>query len=265
MYPIIQIFGISIPTYFVWLSFTYCACLVGVVMRAKKLGYRKNEALDLAMVAIFGGFVGARLFHVALEAPGFYWSQPFHVFYFWEGGYVFYGGLAGAFFFAYKLVEYRRQNPYLWMDFATPILSGGYAVGRLACFFTGCCFGKACDLPWAMTVPSLRDGIARHPAQLYAVFLEVLVFCVILLAERRRGRDRSSRSFFHYVMGEQGSLFFLWLILHGTTRIFIEQFRDDFRGGDMLGMSVSTWISFVVVTLGVLGFVKTSRRLIQSV
>ena len=41
------------------------------------------------------------------------------------------------------------------LDLVTPSLMLGLAIGRLGCFLNGCCFGGACDLPWAVTFPAL--------------------------------------------------------------------------------------------------------------
>jgi len=50
---------------------------------------------------------------------------------------------------------------------AMPV-AAGIAVGRIACFVGGCCYGLPTDQPWGVV---FHDGIARHPTQLYeAVF-----------------------------------------------------------------------------------------------
>ena len=43
------------------------------------------------------------------------------------------------------------------------------AIGRLACFEAGCCYGTPKSLPWGVVFVSVPDahGVARHPAQLY--------------------------------------------------------------------------------------------------
>ena len=48
-------------------------------------------------------------------------------------------------------------------SFAVPV-AAAVAVGRLACFVGGCCFGKPTSLPWGVI---FHDGIPRHPTQLY--------------------------------------------------------------------------------------------------
>ena len=42
------------------------------------------------------------------------------------------------------------------------------AIGRLACFEAGCCYGTPTSLPWGVVFASVLDapGVARHPVQL---------------------------------------------------------------------------------------------------
>ncbi|MCA9606273.1 MAG: prolipoprotein diacylglyceryl transferase [Myxococcales bacterium] len=47
--------------------------------------------------------------------------------------------------------------------FAVPV-AVSIAIGRLGCFWAGCCYGAPTDLPWGI---DFGDGIARHPNQLY--------------------------------------------------------------------------------------------------
>jgi len=70
-----------------------------------------------------------------------------------QGGLVFYGGLVRG---SLACVFACGQ--------ATPALEDrgrigaqhrlGYVFGRLGCFMFGCCYGKACELPWAVHFPS---------------------------------------------------------------------------------------------------------------
>jgi phosphatidylglycerol:prolipoprotein diacylglycerol transferase len=60
------------------------------------------------------------------------------------------------------------------------------AVGRIGCFLGGCCGGKICGLPWALHYPGDPEGVLRHPTQLYAVALELLIFAVLRAGDRKR-------------------------------------------------------------------------------
>jgi phosphatidylglycerol:prolipoprotein diacylglycerol transferase len=67
-------------------------------------------------------------------------------------------------------------------SFALPV-AVSLAIGRLACFVGGCCYGCLTQLPWG--VDFLGDGVARHPTQLYEAAFHAALALVLLLLEDR--------------------------------------------------------------------------------
>ena len=88
-------------------------------------------------------------------------------------------------------------------------LSAGEAVGRLGCFFGGCCFGKLCSLPWAVH----QHGAFRHPTQLYLAVSNLAILIVLICVERFKPPENR--------------LFYLQGALYCTVRFTIEFFRDS--------------------------------------
>ncbi|MGZ3775536.1 MAG: prolipoprotein diacylglyceryl transferase [Pseudobdellovibrionaceae bacterium] len=235
MYPIIPITkSISIPTYYLILSATLCICLLWLTRRTRLYHLSQKAALDLSLIIMVNGFIGARLFHVFYEEFNYYLENPWRVLHFWNGGFVFYGGalLSGI---AAMLYLYRFDKKHLesYLDLFTPVLSLSYILGRTACLFAGCCYGKHCDLPWAIS--------GRHPTQAYASIWELGVLFILLGIEKTAPKERQIQC-----LKKSGSLFYLWLILHGIGRLIMEAYRDDFRGPS-LGLSVSSWISLGII------------------
>ena len=106
MFPHIHITDtLSLPTYLLLCSLAYCACLIWLVPRAKKLNVNRNHALDISLVIMVAGFIGARALHIFYEEPAYYLNDPMQVFQFWRGGFVFYGGLIGALAGCYAYVD----------------------------------------------------------------------------------------------------------------------------------------------------------------
>ena len=60
-------------------------------------------------------------------------------------------------------------------------IPAGEAIGRIACFVGGCCYGKAANVAWAVH----ERGEMRHPAQLYLALAAAICFTVLLTVERR--------------------------------------------------------------------------------
>lgn len=211
------------------ISLVYCLALVWVVKRAERLERDRTIALDIALIIMIGGFLGARLFHVVYEMPDYYLANPGDIFRVWQGGFVFYGGALTAFFASVVWLNRKGENWLAWADFYAPIGAFGYASGRFACLLNGCCFGDHCELPWSIA--------GRHPTPLYASLWELPTLALLLFLEARQ--QRSPKKW----ISRPGSLFFVWIFLHGLGRLIMEHWRVDDRGPMPLGISVSTWIS----------------------
>ncbi|HWU43113.1 MAG TPA: prolipoprotein diacylglyceryl transferase [Bdellovibrio sp.] len=212
-------------------------CLLWITRRAKKFDLPIATILDLSLIIMVFGFVGGRLMHVFYESFDYYQEDFLRIFYFWDGGFVFYGGALLAAVFGALFLQFKdSQNFEKYLDALAPVLSLSYAMGRIACLFAGCCYGRFCDLPWAV------EG--RHPTQAYASLWEFATLFVLLGFESVSAKHRRPHKF-----GRSGNIFFLWMVLHGVGRLIMEYFRDDFRGPTW-GISISSWLSFLIIILG---------------
>ncbi|MBK9292884.1 MAG: prolipoprotein diacylglyceryl transferase [Oligoflexia bacterium] len=245
MWPWLPNLNGPIPTYYLIISLSFTLSILWIFKRAKKQGFDLNLTADLLLTLMLAGFIGARLFQVVYENPTFYLTNPLSIFKFWQGGFVYYGGFIGAVIAAFVFYKLKPFNFYKFTDIIAIPLSFGYGLGRLGCFFAGCCYGRETNLPWAITFPAWSESpsqIPLHPTQIYFFLWEMLSLLVLMIIENR------ATKFFK----NPGSLFGMWLILHGLGRAIIEQFRGDFRGANVFNLSISTWISFMVIATGVL-------------
>lgn len=239
MFPVIHLAeGLEIPSFFLVISLVICVGLFWVVRRGDKYSLPRKNILDLSLLLMVSSLLGARLMHIIYENFSYYMENPFKVFYLWEGGFVFYGGMILAFFATILYLRLiRTSQPGLYYDAFAPVLSFAYGFGRIGCFLAGCCFGSACDYPWAVNL--------RHPTQLYALFWEIGAIMILLGIEKIELRQRP------VFLRRQGDIFILWLALHAVGRMLMESFRDDFRGENIFGFSVSTVLSFVLLIIAV--------------
>ena len=177
---------------------------------------------------MFTCLLGARLFHVIYENPEHYLASPEKIFYLWEGGFVYFGGAFLGVIAALAYLKLKQIPSYgSYFDAFAPVLAFMYGVGRIGCFLAGCCYGRSCEAPWAIA--------GKHPAQLYATFWELGVMLILLGIEKRKYNK------------SPGSLFTLWIALHSVGRLVMESFRDDFRGGLVFDVSISTFISWILL------------------
>jgi phosphatidylglycerol:prolipoprotein diacylglycerol transferase len=148
----------------------------------------------------------------------------------WEGGLVFYGGVAGAVIVAVIFARRERWSFWVLGDVFAPGVAVGHALGRLGCFAAGCCFGKPSGA-WGVAFPvgsvafdelgSLGELSPNasytpplHPTQLYEAGGELAIFA-LLLALRPRLRERP------------GALVLLYAALYALLRFVVELFRGD--------------------------------------
>lgn len=228
MKPVLDFGVIQIPTFYlvISLSVTFILLLINSELE-QNIKINRKITFDLALLIMIFGFIGGRLTHVVYEEASFYREFPLEIFKFWRGGFVFYGGLILALVAALIYLKAKKQSFYQWADFLTPYVGLSYALGRIGCFFEGCCYGSHCELPWAIA--------NRHPTQLYMAFAEVLLL-IALLFWRKKQKD----------LLKPGQIFLSWLCGHAVNRFVIEFFREDDRGAMLMNLSISQWLSAVL-------------------
>ncbi len=237
MFPVIFEYGkFALYTYGFFIAIGVLAAVLFSRREARMLGVDPNRITDLCFFLVIAAILGSRLFYVLLNYR-YFMDAPLDVFKIWSGGLVFYGGFIAAFAVALALIRVYRLPLGKTADIAALALPLGHFFGRLGCFSAGCCYGKTCDLPWAVTF-SHSESLAPlhlqlHPTQLYSAAANLFIF-LVLLGIRKRKR-------FH------GQIFFLYLFLYGALRSVIEIFRGDDRGAFVLNIfSVSQTIGISV-------------------
>lgn len=248
----VSISTLQFPTYFLVISLIFSIGIFAFVHRAENQGLDRNTCLDVCFAIMVAGMVGARLVFFALEMPQELVANPLQVLRIWEGGFVFYGGALAATASGIAVLRARKQPLKPWLDAIAPVAAFGYGLGRMGCFFAGCCYGKSCDLPWAAIFPHGVDapaGVPIHPTQLYAVLWEVCAGALLLIVEKFRiGRL------------QPGSLFFVWMIFHGLGRLMMESFRADPRGPTLFGLTVSGFVSLMILIAGRILFSRNQKN-----
>ncbi|MEK7356425.1 MAG: prolipoprotein diacylglyceryl transferase family protein, partial [Bdellovibrionota bacterium] len=235
-FPVLNLGSVVLPIYFLVSSLAFVLGLLFLVRRAKSCRLSRNRALDTALVLMTTGFVGSRLFHVFFEEPAYYFEAPSRILEIWRGGFIWYGGAVIGAICSIAFLKWKREPIPRYLDLFAPVGALGYAIGRFACFLTGCCYGDICFIPGATPHDDLRF---RYPTQIFAIVYEALVLVTLLYLEKHRGNSRW--------LGRAGQIFIVWLILHGAGRILMELFRGDPRGEFIFGFSISTWISGVLI------------------
>jgi phosphatidylglycerol---prolipoprotein diacylglyceryl transferase len=205
---------------------------------------------DLSVTVLMGGIIGAHLLMiiVGLLTPAgqdgaMTFADIFTLSTLRAGGAIHGGVIGGTLAYFWRI----RKLKLSWrptMDAMVPGLALGQAIGRIGCFFAGCCYGDMCGLPWAVTFrdPETRIlsgtplDVPLHPVQLYSTLFSLTIMGLLLLLGRKRKF--------------QGQIVAAYFILEGISRSIQETWRGDLDRGVWLGIS---WLSTGRLTA--LGFV----------
>ncbi len=232
MIPVLLSFG-PIHLYSYGLSIALGILLSFFLMsrQAVREGFPSQENVsDLLFAAVFWGFVGARVFYIA-ENLSYYLASPLKVFAVWEGGLIFYGGVIMGLAGFYMTVRVKKLSFWKTLDFITPYVALTHAFGRIGCFLNGCCYGKTCDLPWAVHFPEVAGKV--HPTQLYEALFDLGLF-FFLIAFRKRVKF-------------EGQVALLYLLLYSLGRYLIEFLREPTWLWQ--GLSFNQWMSILIITV----------------
>ena len=263
MYPQIDPVALQIgPVAIHWYGITYLVAF-GLFMLLGNLRLRhepfaslvppwtRKDVEDILFLGVVGVVVGGRLGYCLFYKPGYYLTHPLEIFYVWQGGMAFHGGMLGV---IAAMVWFARSRQRPWMqvaDFVAPCVPTGLAAGRVGNFINGELWGRFAspDLPWGMVFPQSGSMLARHPSQVYQFLLEGLLLFVLLWLYARKRRA-------------QGQVAAAFLIGYGLLRFTAEFFRepDAFLGLLSLGMSMGQWLCVPMVLAGVVMWVWCGRR-----
>ena len=252
MKPLIDLGVIQLPTFYLVISLT--ATLILLIIHKQTEHYRINDRkfiFDLLLVVMISGFIGARVFHILYEEYDFYYAFPLEMFKFWKGGFVYYGGFITGLISAIIFCSQKKQNFWTWADFFSPYVGLAYAFGRIGCFLQGCCYGKYCELPWAVH--------HLHPTQLYMFAADILL--VLFLVRFKTWALINQKLFYSRIFKFDGSFFLFWIFGHALNRFIIEFFRNDDRGAIIADFSISQWISFATMMTALVVYFFKFRKL----
>jgi phosphatidylglycerol---prolipoprotein diacylglyceryl transferase len=107
---------------------------------------------NASLYALVAGVIGARVFYIIHHFDNFAGNLK-SIFAVWEGGLELLGGVIAAIAVIILYLRYHKLPARQYLDILAIGLMLALCFGRLGCFLNGCCFGKPCDLPWAVRFP----------------------------------------------------------------------------------------------------------------
>ncbi len=219
---------------------------------AKRTGQNPEQYLDLAMIGIAAGILGARIYYV-IFAWDYYKDDLLSIFNIRQGGLAIYGGIIGACIAVVIYSRKKKQNFGLLMDTASMSIVFGQIMGRWGNFFNREAFGDYTNNLFAMQLPvsAVRaneitqkmwdhvvtvngvEYIQVHPTFLYESLWNVGVLLFLFWFRKRKKFN--------------GEVFLMYLIGYGLGRIWVEGLRTDQLLLPVVGLPVSQLLSGCLV------------------
>ena len=248
----ISIFGFSIAYYGIVIVTGMMIAIWIAQREAKRTGQTPEQYLDLAMIGIAAGILGARIYYV-IFAWDYYKDDLLNIFNIRQGGLAIYGGIIGACIAVVIYSRKKKQNFGLLMDTASMSIVFGQIMGRWGNFFNREAFGDYTNNLFAMQLPvsAVRaneitqkmwdhvvtvngvEYIQVHPTFLYESLWNVGVLLFLFWFRKRKKFN--------------GEVFLMYLIGYGLGRIWIEGLRTDQLLLPVVGLPVSQLLSGCLV------------------
>ena len=248
----IRIFGFSIAYYGIVIVTGMMIAIWIAQREAKRTGQNPEQYLDLAMIGIAAGILGARIYYV-IFAWDYYKDDLLSIFNIRQGGLAIYGGIIGACIAVVIYSRKKKQNFSLLMDTASMSIVFGQIMGRWGNFFNREAFGDYTNNLFAMQLPvsAVRaneitqkmwdhvvtvngvEYIQVHPTFLYESLWNVGVLLFLFWFRKRKKFN--------------GEVFLMYLIGYGLGRIWIEGLRTDQLLLPVVGLPVSQLLSGCLV------------------
>jgi prolipoprotein diacylglyceryl transferase len=203
--------------------------------RWRARGGEPGTIASLAMWAVPGGLIGARLYHLATDYE-LYTHHPLNMFKVWQGGLGIWGGIAGG--VAGGAIYLHRHHLSLrdMMDVVAPALPLAQAIGRWGNWFNQELYGRPTKLPWGLKIDvppaAYPNAHTFQPTFLYESIWDLVVVAVVLWVEKR-------------VRLRRGYLFAVYVSTYTFGRFFTEYLRIDFAH-KFLGLRLNDWTSILV-------------------
>jgi len=201
------------------IALAFLAGLWTATCRARREKIAGEKIADIVFWLMFGAILGARAVYVTTYWKDEFAHQPLpEIFMIQHGGLVYYGGLIGATIAGMIYIRWKKLPLWRTADVLAPSIALGNVFGRIGCLLNGCCYGRACDLPWAISFPADNPlhppTTPVHPTEIYDALLNLGLYFFLAWLFRRKKFN--------------GQIFATYLICYAVFRSIVECFRGDY-------------------------------------
>lgn len=242
---------ISIHLYSVMIFLAVIVAFIIISKEAKKWNIPENFIVNMAIMVLIFGVIGARLYFVIFDWE--YYSQHMgDILQIWKGGLAIHGGILAGLIVVLVYAWKYKVNMLRLLDIIVLGLILGQAIGRWGNFFNGEAYGVATSLETlqAFHLPQfIIDGMNINGTYYTPTFLIESIWCIlgfiVLLIIKSRKYNK---------IGQVTATYLMW---YGVGRFFIEALRTDSLM--FMGLKIAQIVSIVMVIVGLIMFIKLSR------
>jgi len=242
--------SLTVGWYGIMITIGVLSALGIALSETKRRGESAEHIINMALLVIPLGIIGARLYHV-IDQWEYYIHNPGLII--GGRGLGIFGAILGG---ALGLIIYtwwKKLNTLRWLDIVAPGLILAQAIGRWGNFFNQELYGYPTDLPWAIYIdpahrlPGYENYTHFHPLFLYESLWNLLGFAILMLVGRK---------FRNWL--RNGDIFLLYVIHYSIGRFFLEGLKLDVW---TLG-SIPTvrWITGLAVVAAIIAIIFQHHR-----
>jgi len=240
-----------IPAYAIFYQAAIVVHFIVGYLLSKRLRLRRRVWIALGICYMLGMTLGAKILYDLLN-HNFSLGALFTAKHYIQGG--LWGGPLAYMILAVPLALLLARNKRSTLDLVVLTLPLPSIMAKAGCLFNGCCYGKECSLPWAITFPqgsgSTPAGIGLHPTQVYEMMVLAAILVVFTVLQYKRWK---------------GTMLLWFLAMYGLGRAFVEIWRGDLHDRFGIGpVSLSQLTCVFVAAISILGLYFWRKYLIAS-
>lgn len=229
MCPVIKV---VIPTYSLLAFVGFSVVVLMLFAKIDSYNISFKHYLQLILYAAAGCFLGSKLLFAITQIPGLIqnFSAQNLLLLLPNSGFVFYGGLFGTLLAVHLFIKRKKvYDAHTVYNMVTPAFPLFHSFGRIGCFMAGCCYGKWLQHP--VKVFGMLE-LKRYPVQIFEAGYEFILFLILNRIQKKN---------------PDTNLLQIYLMCYAVFRFCIEFLRGDAIRGIVFGLSVSQWISLMIL------------------
>ena len=241
----LDIFGLSLPLYGIMITLGLIAGLFVAIWLGKSRNLKSDDFITLALYVIPLAILGARTYFVIFSGVEFTFVEFFEI---WNGGLAILGAVIGGALgvLLYSLIH--KKSFFDLADVLAPALFIGQAIGRIGCYFAGCCYGYEIENTNLHFFPIgfNADGVWHYATMFWESAWCLLGFFLLIAIFKK--------------FKQTGVVISSYLILYGIGRAIIETFRGESLFLFETGLKISQLLAIIMIIIGIISLIIIYTR-----